>query len=125
MLCATNFHRTIIDPILVGFDLSTGMYGAVDAVVCILSEDGDDRSVLCCDEGGCIDKRESIEFVIVNTCYVDKTLVFVGYASVTAEYTPICSSINEGTTLTTLDVAIVDVIPCSSRSGTSCIGRHH
>ena len=57
------------------------MYGAVDAVVCILSEDGDDRSVLCCDEGGCIDKRESIEFVIVNTCYVDKTLVCVGYAS--------------------------------------------
>ena len=40
-----------------------------------LLEDCDDRSALCGDEGGCINELESIEFVIVNTWYVDKTFV--------------------------------------------------
>ncbi len=49
VLGASDLHRTIVDAVLVVLDLPARMYGAVDAMICILSKDRDDRTVLCSD----------------------------------------------------------------------------
>ena len=84
MLESDHLHGTIVYLILVVFDLSTGVYGAVATVISILSKKDDDRSALRFDKCGGVDEFEGIELVIVNTGHVDFAGVFEGYSGVTA-----------------------------------------
>ena len=70
--------------ILVVFDLPTGVYGAVTAVVSILSEYYNDSTALCDNAGGCINELKGIKLVIVNACDVDFVVVREDNSGITA-----------------------------------------
>jgi hypothetical protein len=94
VLDTSHFHGSVMYPILVVFNMSTRVDGAVDTVICVLSKYGDYRTALCGDESGCIHEFEGIHLVIIDASHVYATCVCEGYASVTAEYTSVSSSIH-------------------------------
>ena len=66
MLCATDFHRAIVYLVLVVFNLSAGVYGAVATMVSILPKDDDDRATLCKHACGGVNELEGIELVVID-----------------------------------------------------------
>lgn len=80
------------------------MDGAVCPMVCILSHDDNDITLLGLDNGGGVDHLETRDFMVVNTGNVDTAVVLVDDAeSFATKNATISSPIDEGTALRARD----------------------
>jgi len=96
-LSASNFHGTVIDRILVVFNLAGRVYSTTFTIICILAHPEDDWTTLSLDTGRSIDKLECRKFVIVNTSDVHSASMLKDYLRITANNATICSPIDKGT----------------------------
>ena len=95
VLETSDLHGTIVDYILVVFNLSAGVDSAITSKEGVLSKNENNVAMLCGDLSGSVDKLESIEFVIVNSSDINFSGVGEDNSCITAEDTSVGSSVNK------------------------------
>ena len=96
-LSTTDLHRTVINLILVSFKLTSGMNGAMDTVVGILTEDTNNGTFLSEDVASTVNNLEGTEFVVVDTSNINSADMNVEDLDVRTSDATISTTIHKGT----------------------------
>lgn len=95
-LLPTNLDRAVEDGVLVSFDLANRVDRSSLSTVCVLAEDGNNRSSVSDDLGGSVTYRQSLQLVIVDACNSNPASVASERTSIPSNDATVGSSVHQG-----------------------------